>query len=57
MYELTCQRAVLEPPTPQMSRLIAALRGNQHDTGQFIGVIAAPSRSRSSSHPATSSAS
>jgi flavin-dependent dehydrogenase len=40
MYELTCQRAVLEPPTPQMSRLIAALRGNQHDTGQFIGVIA-----------------
>ena len=40
MYELTCQRAALEPPTPQMSRLLAALRGNQDDTDQFIGVIA-----------------
>ena len=40
MYELTCQRAALEPPTPQMSRLVAALRGNQDDTDQFIGVIA-----------------
>ena len=37
---LTCQRAVLEPPTPQMSRLLAALCGNQDDTDQFIGVIA-----------------
>jgi 2-polyprenyl-6-methoxyphenol hydroxylase-like FAD-dependent oxidoreductase len=40
MYELTCQRAALEPPTPQMSRLVAALGGNQDDTDQFIGVIA-----------------
>jgi 2-polyprenyl-6-methoxyphenol hydroxylase-like FAD-dependent oxidoreductase len=40
MYELTCQRAALEPPTPQMSRLLAALRGNQDDTDQYIGVIA-----------------
>ena len=40
MYELTCQRAGLEPPTSQMSRLITALRGNQDDTDQFIGVIA-----------------
>jgi 2-polyprenyl-6-methoxyphenol hydroxylase-like FAD-dependent oxidoreductase len=40
MYELTCQRAALEPPTPQMSQLLAALRGNQDDTDQFIGVIA-----------------
>jgi flavin-dependent dehydrogenase len=40
MYELTCQRAALDPPTPQMSRLIAALRGNQDDTDRFIGVIA-----------------
>lgn len=40
MYELTCQRAALEPPTPQMSRLLAALYGNQDDTDQFIGVIA-----------------
>ena len=40
MYELTCQRASLEPPPPQMTRLITALNGNQHDTDQFIGVIA-----------------
>jgi len=40
MYELTCQRAALEPPAPQMSRLLAALHGNQADTDQFIGVIA-----------------
>jgi 2-polyprenyl-6-methoxyphenol hydroxylase-like FAD-dependent oxidoreductase len=40
MYELTCRRAALEPPTPQMSRLVAALRGNQDDTDRFIGVIA-----------------
>ncbi|HYX60514.1 MAG TPA: NAD(P)/FAD-dependent oxidoreductase [Streptosporangiaceae bacterium] len=39
-YELTCQRATLEPPTPQMSRLIAALDGNQDDTDRFFGVIA-----------------
>jgi 2-polyprenyl-6-methoxyphenol hydroxylase-like FAD-dependent oxidoreductase len=40
MYELTCQRAALDPPTPQMSRLLAALHGNQADTDRFIGVIA-----------------
>ena len=40
MYELTCQRAALEPPAPQMSRLLAALHGNQDDTDRFIGVIA-----------------
>ena len=40
MYELTFQRAALDPPTPQMSRLLAALHGNQADTDRFIGVIA-----------------
>ena len=40
MYELTCQRAALDPPAPQMSRLLAALHGNQDDTDRFIGVIA-----------------
>ena len=40
MYELTCQRAALEPPKRQTSQLLAALRGNQDDTDQFIGVIA-----------------
>ena len=39
MYELTCQRATLEPPAPQMSQLLAALRGNQHDTDRLIGAI------------------
>ena len=39
MYELTCQRASLEPPAPQMSQLLAALRGNQHDTDRLIGVL------------------
>ena len=39
MYELTCQRATLEPPAPQMSELLAALRGNQHDTDRLIGVL------------------
>ena len=57
MYELTCQRAALEPPTPQMSRLLAALHGNQHDTDRLSASSPAPSRSRSSSRPATSSAS
>jgi flavin-dependent dehydrogenase len=39
MYELTCQRATLEPPAPQMSQLLAALRDNQHDTDRMIGVL------------------
>jgi 2-polyprenyl-6-methoxyphenol hydroxylase-like FAD-dependent oxidoreductase len=29
MYELTCQQALLEPPPPEMQRLIGAIRGNQ----------------------------
>ncbi len=40
MYELTCQRAALEPPAPQMTQLVAALHGNQDDTDQFLGVLA-----------------
>ena len=40
MYELTCQRAALEPPAPQMTQLVAALSGNQDDTARFLGVIA-----------------
>ncbi len=40
MYELTCQRAALEPPTPQAAQLVAALAGNQDDTDQFLGVLA-----------------
>jgi len=40
MYELTCQRAALEPPAPQMSQLVAALADNQDDTDRFLGVLA-----------------
>jgi 2-polyprenyl-6-methoxyphenol hydroxylase-like FAD-dependent oxidoreductase len=29
MYELTCQLALLEPPPPEMQRLMGAIRGNQ----------------------------
>lgn len=39
MYELTCQRATLEPPSPQMVRLRAALQGNQEEMNRFVGVI------------------
>jgi hypothetical protein len=40
MYELTCQRAALEPLAPQMTQLVTALSGNQDDTDRFLGVIA-----------------
>jgi 2-polyprenyl-6-methoxyphenol hydroxylase-like FAD-dependent oxidoreductase len=40
MYELTCQGAALEPPAPQMTQLIAALRSSQGDTDRFLGVVA-----------------
>ncbi len=39
MYELTCERARLEPPSPQMVRLRAALQGNQEAANRFTGVI------------------
>ena len=42
MYELTCQRATLEPPAPQMSQLLAALRGNRHDTDRLLGAVPVP---------------
>jgi hypothetical protein len=40
MYEFTCQMARLEPPTPQMEQLLAALPGNEQQTRRFFGVIA-----------------
>jgi flavin-dependent dehydrogenase len=39
-YEFTCQTAKFEPATPDMMRLIAALRGNQNETNRFFGLIA-----------------
>jgi 2-polyprenyl-6-methoxyphenol hydroxylase-like FAD-dependent oxidoreductase len=40
MYELTCQLAALEPPSPETLRLYAALRGNQAAIDCFLGTIA-----------------
>jgi 2-polyprenyl-6-methoxyphenol hydroxylase-like FAD-dependent oxidoreductase len=57
MYELTCQGAALEPPAPQMTQLIAALRGNQGDTDRFLGVVAGTVAIPEFFAPATSSAS
>lgn len=40
LYELTCQLAALEPPSPQMQYLLGALRGNQTETNRYFGTIA-----------------
>lgn len=39
IYELTCQLATLEPPSPERQQLFAALRGHQEETNRFIGCI------------------
>jgi 2-polyprenyl-6-methoxyphenol hydroxylase-like FAD-dependent oxidoreductase len=36
MYELTCQLATLEPPPPELQRLLAAIHGNQAATDDFV---------------------
>jgi 2-polyprenyl-6-methoxyphenol hydroxylase-like FAD-dependent oxidoreductase len=40
IYELTCQLASLEPPSPEMEHLFAALQRNQEQTNRFFGTIA-----------------
>ena len=40
LYELTAQFASLQPPPPEMQRLIAALRHNPAQADRFIGTIA-----------------
>jgi len=40
MYELTCRLATLEPPSPEMQAVLAALLGNQPDTDRFLGMLA-----------------
>jgi 2-polyprenyl-6-methoxyphenol hydroxylase-like FAD-dependent oxidoreductase len=40
MYELTCQLASLEPPSPEMQQFFGALRGNQDEIDRFWGTIA-----------------
>ncbi len=40
IYELTCQFASLEPFSPEMQQLFAALQRNQEQTNRFFGTIA-----------------
>jgi flavin-dependent dehydrogenase len=40
IYELTCQRASLAPPPPEMQRFLTALAGNQREIDRFWGVDA-----------------
>lgn len=39
IYEFTCQSALLEPPTPEMTQLVLALRDNQPETNRFFGIL------------------
>ncbi len=40
IYRLTCDLAKLEPPSEDMQRLWAALRGDEVQTGRFLGTLA-----------------
>jgi flavin-dependent dehydrogenase len=39
MFEQNCQLARLEPPPAELRQLLAALRGNQTETGHFLGTV------------------
>jgi flavin-dependent dehydrogenase len=39
MFEHTCQLARLAPPPPEMIQLLEALRGDQTETGRFLGTV------------------
>jgi 2-polyprenyl-6-methoxyphenol hydroxylase-like FAD-dependent oxidoreductase len=39
MFEHTCRLARLEPPAPELSRLLEALRGDEDETGRFLGTV------------------
>jgi gluconate kinase len=39
-YELTCQFATLEPPSPEMQQLLTAMRGNQEAMDGFARTVA-----------------
>ena len=39
LTENACRGARLEPTSPEMSRLVAALQGNQVDTDRFVGAF------------------
>jgi len=36
MYDFTCQLATLEPPPPELQRLLAAIHGNQQAMDDFV---------------------
>jgi 2-polyprenyl-6-methoxyphenol hydroxylase-like FAD-dependent oxidoreductase len=40
MYELTCQAATLQPPPPEMQRLLGAIQGNRKAMDAFVRVNA-----------------
>jgi len=40
LYQLTCDLSRLEPPSPEMQTLFAALHGNEEQSGRFMGTIA-----------------
>jgi 2-polyprenyl-6-methoxyphenol hydroxylase-like FAD-dependent oxidoreductase len=40
MYELTCEFATLEPPPPELQRLLGAIQGNQPAIDDFVRVTA-----------------
>ncbi|MEH2260964.1 NAD(P)/FAD-dependent oxidoreductase [Nostoc sp.] len=40
LYKLVCERATLEPPSPEAMQLLAALQGSQKDIDRFWGVEA-----------------
>ena len=40
LFELTCEFAMLQPPSPEQQQLFAALRYDQEQTNRFFGVMA-----------------
>ena len=38
MFEFTCQLAMLEPPPPEIQRLLAAVHGNQDAVDGFARI-------------------
>lgn len=39
IFDMTCEFAMLEPPSPELQRLLGALPGNQDGIDQFLGTI------------------
>jgi hypothetical protein len=39
LFEMTCQFATLQPPSPEQQQLFAALRHDQEQTDRFLGTV------------------